>query len=267
VNKSAAPAPRSELATRSLVGVALVVAALAAVWLGGVVFWAILSAISLGVFAEWADLSRLDGYRKKMLMLALSVPLVVLGPLAAGPNFLALGLLLGAGGFGWFITGRRDVWLGVVYAGLPVLSLMLIREQPRGFLFAFWVFGLVWLCDIGAYFAGRLVGGPKLARAISPNKTWSGLVGGVCAAAAFGGALHLAAGLPWRLALATPLLALVAQAGDLYESWLKRRAGVKDSGTLLPGHGGLLDRLDGMIAAVPLAALLVVMPQILGWLE
>ncbi|RYY38980.1 MAG: phosphatidate cytidylyltransferase, partial [Sphingomonadales bacterium] len=120
----------------------------------------------------------------------------------------------------------------------------------------FWAMALVWACDIGAYFAGRTIGGPKLMPSVSPNKTWAGLVGGVSAAAVFGLVLTMW-GLPMLLALATPVLAVLAQAGDLYESHLKRRAGVKDSGSVLPGHGGVLDRLDGLVPVAPVAALLV----------
>lgn len=255
---------RSELATRSAVGLVLVAAALGALWLGGLVFWIMLAAVSLGVFSEWAALAGVAHGPKRLLMFALSVPLAIMGPLAAGPDFFALGLLVGAAGFALVATRRSDLAGGIIYAGLPVLALILIRDQPRGLLFAFWTFGAVWLCDIGAYFAGRAVGGPKLAPAISPNKTWAGLVGGMVAASCFAGALHVYQGLPWRLTVATPVIALIAQAGDLFESWLKRRAGVKDSGTLLPGHGGLLDRLDGMIAAAPVAAFLVMLPQVRG---
>ncbi len=255
---------RSELATRAAVGAVLVAAALTGLWLGGVVFWIMLAAVSLGVCGEWADLAGAGRARKRLLMFALSVPLAIMGPLAAGPDFFALGLLVGAAGFALLATRRSDLAGGILYAGLPVLAIMLMRDQARGLLFTFWVFGVVWLCDIGAYFAGRAIGGPRLAPAISPNKTWAGLFGGIVAASLFAGVLHLYQGLPWRLTLATPLIAAIAQAGDLYESWLKRRAGVKDSGTLLPGHGGLLDRLDGMIAAAPVAAFLVVLPQVRG---
>jgi phosphatidate cytidylyltransferase len=121
----------------------------------------------------------------------------------------------------------------------------------------------VWACDIGAFFAGRAIGGPKLAPRLSPNKTWAGLGGGVLAASVLALLLHRFEGLPLRLTLATPLLAAFAQAGDLFESWLKRQAGVKDSGNILPGHGGILDRLDGLVPVAPVAALLVALPVLL----
>ena len=171
------------------------------------------------------------------------------------------------------VTRAPTLALGVLYAGLPVFGLIVLRRQigvlpvgghrfVEGLVFTAWALALVWATDIGAYFAGRTIGGPKLWPAVSPNKTWAGLIGGVAAASLFGAAMHGWAGLPLRLTLATPVLAVLAQGGDLYESWLKRRAGVKDSGKLLPGHGGVMDRLDGLVPVAPLAALLAVLPTI-----
>ena len=117
-------------------------------------------------------------------------------------------------------------------------------------MYTIWTLALVWATDIGAYFAGRAIGGPRLWPAVSPNKTWAGLIGGMAGAALFG---WLAA---WFFDLGAPfswigaLMGLLAQLGDLFESWLKRRAGVKDSGTILPGHGGALDRLDGLLPVI-----------------
>jgi phosphatidate cytidylyltransferase len=147
----------------------------------------------------------------------------------------------------------------VVYVGLPVLALLSIRSHPNGLVLTLWTMALVWACDSGAFFAGRAIGGPKLAPEISPNKTWAGFIGGIASAAVFAGILYWFFALPLGLAIATPVLAMLAQAGDLYESHLKRRAGVKDSGNLLPGHGGLMDRLDGLVAVAPFAALLVLL--------
>jgi phosphatidate cytidylyltransferase len=112
----------------------------------------------------------------------------------------------------------------------------------------FWVMVVTWATDIFAYFSGRSIGGPKLAPRLSPNKTWAGLIGGMAGAAlaGWGVARLFDLGLPF-VWLGAPM-AVLAQAGDLYESWVKRRAGVKDSGAILPGHGGVLDRLDGLLA-------------------
>jgi phosphatidate cytidylyltransferase len=146
--------------------------------------------------------------------------------------------------------------------------LLWIRERfqvggaPLGVELLLWVFITTWSVDIGAYFAGRTIGGPKLAPAISPNKTWAGLIGGMIAAAVFGGLWVYLLQLPPLLYLLAPPFAVAAQLGDLFESWLKRRAGVKDSGTWLPGHGGALDRLDGLVVVATLTAA----AMIAGWL-
>lgn len=143
---------------------------------------------------------------------------------------------------------------GFVYALLPALALLWIRDRSgeHGLSLLLWVFLVTWATDIGAYFVGRAFGRRKLAPAISPGKTVEGLWGGVGAASLFGAAWVWATGLGAALILLAPLFALAAQAGDLFESGMKRRAGVKDSGVWLPGHGGLLDRLDGL---VPVAVL------------
>lgn len=255
----------SDLKTRAVVGVALICVAVAALLMGHILFWMLASVAGVLMQGEWAGLVGVDAKAHRLSMFAISVPLAIMAPdpLAAGPSFLAVGLLLGAALFVVAITRSTRLALGILYVGVPVLALLFLRAQPGGLLLAFWALGLVWATDIGAYFAGRSIGGPKLAPTISPSKTWAGLIGGVFAALAFGFALHHFAGLPARLAAACGILAVAAQAGDLFESAMKRRAGVKDSGTLLPGHGGVLDRLDGVVTAAPLAALLVALPGLL----
>ncbi|WP_347272069.1 phosphatidate cytidylyltransferase [Sphingomonas sp. CARO-RG-8B-R24-01] len=260
------PKKASNLALRAIVGVALIAVAMLSVIVGGLAFWLLCVALGLVMMAEWADLHATPPQTKRLAQYALSVPLAIMAPtLGAGPGFFALGLIAGAGFFIVIVTRRQGLALGAAYVGLPVLALLLIRSQPGGIVFALWALALVWACDIGAYFAGRFFGGPKLAPRISPNKTWAGLAGGVLAAGALAALLHVAYGLPLRLTLATPFLAVLAQIGDLYESWLKRRAGVKDSGTILPGHGGVLDRLDGLVPVAPIAAFLVILPKVYWW--
>ena len=130
-----------------------------------------------------------------------------------------------------------------------------VRDRSDdGLALILWVFILTWSTDIGAYFVGRAFGRAKLAPSISPNKTFAGLYGGVAAATIFAGAWALLTGLNSALFALAPLFALAAQGGDLFESWMKRRAGVKDSGDWLPGHGGLLDRLDGLVPVAILTA-------------
>lgn len=247
----------SDLASRTLIGIVLIAVAVLCLWLGGVAFWVLASAAGLIMYLEWGNLAQATPHATRTGMFALSVPLAILSPWAAGPGFFALGLIAGALFFVAIVTRSTRLAAGIVYVGLPIFALLWLREQPDGLLLAFWALSLVWATDIGAYFAGGAIGGPKLAPGISPNKTWAGLIGGTVAALLAGLALSRCAGLPLTLALCSPLLAALAQIGDLYESWLKRQAGVKDSGTLLAGHGGVLDRLDGVVTAAPIAALIV----------
>ncbi|WP_076743226.1 phosphatidate cytidylyltransferase [Sphingomonas jeddahensis] len=248
-----------------IASVAMIAVASAALWFGGIAFWLLAVVIALFMMAEWSDLQKVASREKRVAQYGLSVPLAVMAPASLvleEHHFFSLGLLVGAAFFVTIVTRRSALGQGVIYCGLPVLALVFLRRQDEGLLWAFWALALVWATDIGAFFAGRTIGGPKLAPRLSPNKTWAGLIGGVMAASALALLLHVYYGLPWRMTLATPLLAALAQGGDLYESWLKRRAGVKDSGNILPGHGGVLDRLDGLVPVAPVAALLVVVPYL-----
>jgi phosphatidate cytidylyltransferase len=250
---------RSDLGTRVAVAFALIGLAAGALWVGGIIFWLVLVVVALLMLLEWASLVGADDRQRRLAQYALSIPLAAMAPIAAGPGFFALGLIAGAALFVGATTRRGRLAWGVIYIGVPVLALLVLRAQPQGLLLTFWAMALVWACDSGAFFAGRAIGGPRLAPAISPNKTWAGFIGGFLAAGAFAALLVWLFALPVPLALATPFLAVLAQAGDLYESHLKRLAGVKDSGNLLPGHGGLMDRLDGLVAVAPAAALLVLL--------
>lgn len=247
-----------ELLVRAAVGAGLIAVALIGVVAGGVPFWLLVAALAIVMLVEWSMLAGAGQRQRLVAIVALAVALLTLMPAVAGPGWTALLVLAIAA----VVTGgvARSGWqaLGILYVGVPVMALLLIRKQADfGMLDTFWTLALVWMCDIGAYFAGRFIGGPKLAPAISPNKTWAGLCGGVVLASLFAILLHVWLGLALRLVLATPVLAVLAQGGDLFESWLKRRAGVKDSSNLLPGHGGVLDRLDGVVTAAPVAALIV----------
>jgi phosphatidate cytidylyltransferase len=156
------------------------------------------------------------------------------------------------------VRGWGPIWYasGFVYALLPALALLWVRERDaNGLDLLIWIFIVTWATDIGAYLVGRAVGRHKLAPSISPGKTVEGLAGGVLAAAVLGGGWAVATGLPTAALALAPVFALAAQAGDLFESGMKRRAGVKDSGTWLPGHGGVLDRLDGLVPVAVLTAL------------
>ena len=155
------------------------------------------------------------------------------------------------------VRGWGAAWYigGFLYALLPALALLWIRERDaHGLELLIWAFIVTWSTDIGGYFAGRKFGKRKLAPTISPRKTVEGLVGGILTASIFGGAWASGTKLGLVLLGAAPLLAVAAQAGDLFESAIKRRAGIKDSGHWLPGHGGVLDRLDGLVPVAVLTA-------------
>lgn len=159
--------------------------------------------------------------------------------------------LIKSWGLGWAIGG-------FLYAALSALALLWIRERADngdGLWLVLWVFIVAWSVDIGAYFTGRAIGGPKLAPSISPGKTWAGFYGGIASATLLGAAWVLGTQLPLVLVLLAPLFGAAAQGGDLFESWMKRRAGVKDSGRLLPGHGGVFDRVDGLLPVAILTAI------------
>ncbi len=157
------------------------------------------------------------------------------------------------------IRHKRPVWigLGMLYIAVPVAGLVVLRNE-QGLGAVLWLVGVVIASDVGGYFAGRIFGGPKLWPAISPKKTWSGTLGGWVLAIGVGFIYWLSGGdIFFFAALAfSVLLAMAAQAGDLFESWLKRKAGIKDSSGLIPGHGGLLDRFDGLLAATGLYIIL-----------
>lgn len=252
-----------DLAIRAVSGIALIVLALAALWGGGVWLWLLTSIAAMLMLAEWGGLVQSDAGHRKLALYAGCVPLAIMSPLAADVSFFALGLIIGTAFFLTIVTQKPRLGFGIVYVAFPALALLFLRGQHDGLLLASWTLATVWVTDIGAYFAGRGIGGPKLAPAISPNKTWAGLIGGVASALGLGLLLWHFAGLRLQLALASPILAVIAQIGDLYESWLKRQAGVKDSGTILPGHGGVLDRLDGLVPVAPAVAALILLDKFL----
>lgn len=254
----AAPVPGkvNELQTRVIVGALLIAAAVLAEYFGGIFLWFLVVLMALGIMSEWSGLTgRRDN--RLLAMYALSVPLAIMSPWAAGPSFLALGLIMGAAMFVAVFDRSVKLAAGVFYAGLPALAIVYLRDVDNGILIVFWTLALVWATDIGAYFSGRAIGGPKLAPQMSPNKTWAGLLGGVVLTTAVSFVLHVYWSLPVHLVWLSIPLAVLAQMGDLFESWLKRKAGAKDSGTIFPGHGGVMDRLDGLIPVAPVVAMIM----------
>jgi phosphatidate cytidylyltransferase len=258
----------TDLGPRAASSLILIVGALATLQLGSMIFVIVWLAAALRIHWEW---QRLIGGDKPRLRLAVGAfALIAAAVLAHASNLpLAIGIIVVAA----IVAGVRDsggfrIWAaaGVVYAGSLIISLCMLRlALPFGVRAIAWLFAVVWGTDIVAYFAGRLIGGPKFLPEISPSKTWSGTLTGVFGGACLGTAfLAIMAGVTANPNPA-PLLALfvlglvtamVAQAGDLFESWAKRQFGAKDSGALIPGHGGLMDRLDGFIAAAAWMALL-----------
>jgi phosphatidate cytidylyltransferase len=246
------------LRLRIITGVALAGVALAALWLGGMAFRALVAAVVLLMWAEWSAMLRLGLLIRRigLVFLAFVVALTLVVPM--GEALVALAG--GAGLVGLFARSRSRAafaWttVGLLYCGLPALALLWLRERPEGLAATLFVLAAVWAADIGAFFTGRAFGGRKLAPRISPGKTWSGAIGGLAIAMLCGllmAAFYLPGGFgPWALNLASVAggLAVLSILGDLFESWLKRRAGVKDSGAILPGHGGVMDRMDGVVPA------------------
>lgn len=233
---------------------------LALAWFGGMPFRILAAVIAAFVFHEWISIAGArTGRGADMIGRALLV--IVLAGLIAGLGALACFALLAAAlvlRFAIELIGRSGHWssVGLAYAAVPGICIAFLRgSDSMGLKAILFLFVVVWATDILAYFAGRAIGGPKLAPAISPGKTWSGALGGAVGGVAGGLAFAFAAGSLQPLtvmALVALVLSIVSQAGDLFESAVKRRCGVKDSGTLIPGHGGVMDRVDGLVAAAVL---------------
>ena len=230
--------------------------ALACLWVGAAPGLALVALGAAGLALEWVKLCGGQPQGAPGLTVAAAVLLAV--GAATFSSLWALAALLAAGSLTvWAITRRPAFAVGVCYIGLGAVSLVLLRDDgAAGRANVLFLVLVVWASDIGAYVVGRLLGGPKLAPALSPGKTWSGSVGGLVAAILAGElAAHvLAPAMLGRAGLVAGLLGIASQAGDLLESGIKRRFGAKDSGHLIPGHGGLLDRLDGLLVAAPVAA-------------
>lgn len=214
--------------TRSLSALVLIPAVLFVVWRGGPVFSALVLSAAVIMIYEWIRLTRTAKHR-------------VL----------------------WWVGG-------IVYVTVPCMLLWRLRMSPMlfggGFDEILFLLIIVWATDTGAYLAGKIIGGPRLAPYISPNKTWAGCYGGLLAAAIFGSTAAVNMGQPLILALAmSGTLSIVGQMGDLFKSWIKRLYHVKDTGAIIPGHGGLIDRLDSLLFVIPLFALeawLLRLPQV-----
>jgi phosphatidate cytidylyltransferase len=250
-----------ELLLRVCSALVLVPIAIGTAYLGGwpfAVFWGL---AAMGVLWEWISLVARSDHRTVLMTggasLALAVALVATGHLLAAVIVLAISTL----GVAALAPAKWRTWIaaGVPYAGaLGVAPVALRSDSEDGFLAVIFLFAIVWTTDVVAYFSGRAIGGPKLMAEVSPKKTWSGAIGGTLAAVivAFVLAKVMALSGLFAIAMLAVVLSICAQGGDLFESFLKRRFGAKDSGHLIPGHGGLMDRLDGFITASVVAALI-----------
>lgn len=261
----AAPAKStmSDLGPRIASGIVMIGAALGSLWAGGHVFNLFWLAACLAIVWEWQRMIGGAGERQRFLTGAAVLMATAALQVNRAPEMAILVLLVGALAVAWWAEPGKKLWsaAGVVYAGALLIAIILLRSSIiRGLEGVAWLFAVVWTTDIMAYFGGRLIGGPKLWPRVSPKKTWSGfLVGTICAA--FCGWFVLRSLIGPAEISPLPVLALgwgtavLSQAGDFLESGLKRRFSVKDAGHLIPGHGGVMDRLDGFLVAAIFAAL------------
>jgi phosphatidate cytidylyltransferase len=260
----AAPTPSADqgsrnLVTRILAALVLIPVAIALAYAGGWLWLSLVVVAAIGLYVEW--LMVVGAARQMRVVAAGVVALVLAGAgLALGRIEMSLGILA----LGVVVTAvtaaERRGWvaLGLGYASAALVASVLVRlDQVWGFVALMLILLIVWVTDIGGYFAGRGLGGPKLWPRVSPKKTWAGAIGGFTASLAVAaGFAALGLGKMIPLLLLAAVLSIVSQLGDLFESAVKRAFGVKDSSQIIPGHGGLLDRLDGYVFAVVAAALI-----------
>ena len=254
--------PSAEQGSRNLwlriaAAAVLIPMAIAALYAGGWVWFALVNLAATGLYIEWM---MIVGLGRRGVALAAGIAGLYLAGLGLMLDRVDLLLVAAAVGLAVSVasSGKARGWsaAGYAYAAAALLASLLVRSDPvAGFSALMFILLVVWVTDIGGYIAGRGLGGPKLWPRVSPKKTWAGAIGG------FAGSLVVAAGFAlfglgtWGALLALAgVLSVVSQLGDLFESAVKRRFGVKDSSQIIPGHGGLLDRLDGYVAAVLFAA-------------
>lgn len=252
----------SNLTLRVLSAAVLLPLVLAAIWFGNPYFGAMMLVFAAAMMWEFTALCRAGpGHRGLAIATILSAaaltlagwPREALACIAAGALLTAVTARIGK------TESPNLLPVGILYLSLAVFSFIWLRDLPgAGLAMVFWLLAAVIATDVGAYFAGRAIGGPKMAPRISPAKTWSGLAGGmVCAAIAGAAVVAAIAGRNVAaIALLSAVLAAVAQLGDLIESSVKRHFGVKDASNLIPGHGGVLDRVDGFLTVAPVMALM-----------
>jgi phosphatidate cytidylyltransferase len=245
----------SNLVMRVIAALVLAPLAIAIAYAGGWLWAFLVTLVSIGLFVEWL---MVVGAGRVVLTALGTIVLAIMGFCVAF-GALKTAVVIGSVGGVVIMVAAKDklVWAGTGfgYAAAALLASILVRQDPKnGFVALMFVLLVVWATDIGGYFAGRSIGGPKLWPRVSPKKTWAGALGGFVASLAVSGGFAAAGvGRAVPLLAVSALLSVVSQCGDLFESAVKRRFGVKDSSHLIPGHGGLMDRLDGFIAAILVA--------------
>ncbi len=259
---NAAPAAAEQgsrnLLVRVLAALVLAPLAIAIAYSGGWLWATLVTLASIGLYVEWL---MIIGLAREMRVtasgvaaLAIAGICLIAGRIDAALIVLAIGLVAVA-----LVSPERRNWTatGFLYAAAAEIAAVLVRlDSDNGFAALMFVLLVVWVTDIGGYFAGRGIGGPKLWPRVSPKKTWAGAVGGFVASLVIAASFAaLGLGKTGALLLVAAFFSVVSQLGDLFESAVKRRFGVKDSSQIIPGHGGLLDRLDGFVAAVVVAAI------------
>jgi len=252
-----------DIGLRAASAVVLAPAAVLAIWAGGSWFLALLLLACALLSIEWAMMSAVRKWRLMAGAVAFGLFAAVISAHVEQLSLALIMLVFCAVAAGLFARSRGqealDAAYGVLYLGWPAVLLIWLRDgsSPAGLAWTVFAFAIAWASDIMAYLVGSLVGGPKLWPRFSPNKTWSGFIGGlvagIVAGAVLAGFLSMGIGLFWGAVLGLAA-SLATMAGDLWESALKRRYGVKDAGKLIPGHGGLLDRVDGLMFAVVVVA-------------
>lgn len=260
-----------DLGIRTLSSAILIPAVLVDVWLGDAWFHLLVALLGVMMAHEWTNIVHERSSSQFALHAAAALCGAFLPSSHGWETTVAVISVIWVLSLALAMAQHRplNLWVmsGVAYIGLPAMAFVILRgESQSGMLAIMWLFAVVWAADICAYFAGRVIGGPKLAPRISPKKTWAGLWGAVAGGAVTGAGVAYGAGLAdfILLGLLGGVLAIVEQAGDLFESALKRHYGVKDSGRLIPGHGGVLDRVDGLVAASLVLAAIVIISGYFG---
>ena len=258
------------LKTRALSAIVLAPVALLAAWAGGYPFAVLVAVAALLMCWEWTRMAGAGQFGAAGRVSAVGCFVAALT--AVDHPQLATALVVAVAFAAAALPGIRRNWTlaGALYAGLPSVALVWLRVGGTdGGAVVWWLLLVVWSTDVGAYAFGRMIGGPLLLPVVSPKKTWAGLLGGMICAGLAGWlvARSFDLGAPLALGVASAVVAVVAQAGDLFESWVKRRWGVKDSSSIIPGHGGVLDRVDGLLAAAAVVALVALVSghSVLAW--